>query len=149
MQDAIFAVRAFNRFYTRLIGALDARFLGLDISLPEARLLFEIAQGEAPVAQDLQAALDRWSRSSGTAAAGGQQPPGQLARLRDRHGATLLHAAAGAGAESVVRFLLKVDVTQARRRPLPAGGNFVRRRCLPPPARDLICLTPGVAAPPP
>ena len=58
MQDAIFAVRAFNRFYTRLIGALDARFLGLDISLPEARLLFEIAQGEAPVAQDLQAALD-------------------------------------------------------------------------------------------
>jgi DNA-binding MarR family transcriptional regulator/ribosomal protein S18 acetylase RimI-like enzyme len=58
MDQAIASVRAFNRFFTRHVGALDARFLGLDLSLSEARLLFEIAQAEAPLANALQAALD-------------------------------------------------------------------------------------------
>jgi DNA-binding MarR family transcriptional regulator/GNAT superfamily N-acetyltransferase len=56
--DAIEAVRLFNRFYTRRVGALNARFLGTDATLPEARVLFEIANGERPVAADLQKALD-------------------------------------------------------------------------------------------
>jgi DNA-binding MarR family transcriptional regulator/GNAT superfamily N-acetyltransferase len=51
------AVRSFNRFYTRHVGALDPRFLGSDMTLAEARLLFEIANAEAPVATNLQAAL--------------------------------------------------------------------------------------------
>jgi DNA-binding MarR family transcriptional regulator/N-acetylglutamate synthase-like GNAT family acetyltransferase len=47
------AVRAFNRFYTRHVGALDANFLGADTSLPEARLLFEIAHADGSSASEL------------------------------------------------------------------------------------------------
>jgi len=57
MEDAITAVRAFNRFYTRLIGVLDDHFLGADLTLPEARLLFEIIQADRPVAAELQVSL--------------------------------------------------------------------------------------------
>jgi DNA-binding MarR family transcriptional regulator/GNAT superfamily N-acetyltransferase len=53
VDEAIAAVRAFNRFYTQRVGALDARFLGTELGLPEARVLFEIAQGDAPLASDL------------------------------------------------------------------------------------------------
>jgi DNA-binding MarR family transcriptional regulator/GNAT superfamily N-acetyltransferase len=58
MDDAIATVRAFNRFYTQFVGALDAEFLGTEVSLPEARVLFEIVHGGAPAAADIQAALD-------------------------------------------------------------------------------------------
>lgn len=58
MEDPdVTAIRRFNRFYTRTIGALDARFLGTDASLPEARLLFEIATREPVTASVLQDAL--------------------------------------------------------------------------------------------
>jgi DNA-binding MarR family transcriptional regulator/N-acetylglutamate synthase-like GNAT family acetyltransferase len=57
MEHAIAAVRRFNRFYTRQVGALDVRFLGTDLSLPEARLLFEIAHDPAPVASRLKDTL--------------------------------------------------------------------------------------------
>jgi DNA-binding MarR family transcriptional regulator/GNAT superfamily N-acetyltransferase len=63
MDDALATVRAFNRFYTLFVGALDPEFLGTQMSLPEARVLFEIAQGagqggEGPVAADIRATLD-------------------------------------------------------------------------------------------
>ncbi|HEY1749860.1 MAG TPA: bifunctional helix-turn-helix transcriptional regulator/GNAT family N-acetyltransferase [Caulobacteraceae bacterium] len=57
MEDAIAAVRSFNRFYTRLVGATSARFLDSELTLPEARLLFEIADGDRPVAAELQRSL--------------------------------------------------------------------------------------------
>jgi len=57
MEDAIATVRGFNRFYTRFIGALNARFLGSDLSLAETRLLFEIAQTGPLLASDLQSRL--------------------------------------------------------------------------------------------
>lgn len=62
MEDALATVRGFNRFYTQFIGALDPDFLGAGMSLPEARVLFEVAQGATqrgkdPVAADIQAAL--------------------------------------------------------------------------------------------
>jgi len=57
MDDALATVRAFNRFYTLFVGALDPDFLGTHMSLPEARVLFEIAQAAEPVATDIQAAL--------------------------------------------------------------------------------------------
>lgn len=57
MDDAITAVRAFNRFYTRFAGALDAHYMDSDLSLIEARLLYEIANREAPLAAELQAEL--------------------------------------------------------------------------------------------
>ena len=57
MEKAITAVRAFNRFYTRFAGALDAHYMDSDLSLVEARLLYEIANREAPLAAELQAEL--------------------------------------------------------------------------------------------
>ncbi len=52
------AVRRFNRFYTRQIGVLRRNFLGSPYSLAEARLLYEIARGNAPTATDIGRALD-------------------------------------------------------------------------------------------
>jgi DNA-binding MarR family transcriptional regulator/N-acetylglutamate synthase-like GNAT family acetyltransferase len=57
MDDAVAAVRAFTRFYTRFAGALDAHYMDSDLSLAEARLLYEIANREAPLAAELQAEL--------------------------------------------------------------------------------------------
>lgn len=57
METAIDAVRAFNRFFTRHVGAMDARFLGTDTNLAEARLLFEIARREPVAAASLQTIL--------------------------------------------------------------------------------------------
>lgn len=58
MDDAINAIRTFNRFFTRHVGAIDARFLDTDANLPEARLLFEIARHEPVSAIALQAELN-------------------------------------------------------------------------------------------
>jgi DNA-binding MarR family transcriptional regulator/GNAT superfamily N-acetyltransferase len=57
MDNAIDAIRTFNRFFTRHVGAIDARFLDSDLNLPEARLLFEIAGREPVMANALQDAL--------------------------------------------------------------------------------------------
>lgn len=53
MTDATAALRAFNRFYTRHVGALDAAYLGSDLSLAEARLLYEIEVGGTNIARTL------------------------------------------------------------------------------------------------
>ena len=37
-------VRSFNRFYTREIGLLNRSLPATDLSLPEARVLYELAQ---------------------------------------------------------------------------------------------------------
>ncbi len=47
------ALRAFNRFHTRLVGALDRRILDSPHSLTESRILFEIAHADAVTAADL------------------------------------------------------------------------------------------------
>ena len=47
------AFRAFNRFHTRLVGALDRHILVSPHSLTEARLLYEIAREPAATAADL------------------------------------------------------------------------------------------------
>ncbi len=57
MDKAVDSVRSFNRFFTKYVGALEPRFLGTEMSLGEARLLYEIAHADAPLASDLQVAL--------------------------------------------------------------------------------------------
>ena len=57
MDDAIAALRAFNRFHTRLVGALDAHYLDSDLTLAEARLLYEVANRREVLAAELQAEL--------------------------------------------------------------------------------------------
>ena len=54
---AVEAVRRFNRFHTRLAGALAAPWLDSGLSLAQARVLYELAHRERPGAADLAAAL--------------------------------------------------------------------------------------------
>lgn len=52
------AVRRFNRFYTRRVGALRAGLLGSPHPLPEARLLYELGSRGTCSASDLSRDLD-------------------------------------------------------------------------------------------
>jgi len=52
------AVRRFNRFYTRRIGALQPGYLGSPFPLPQARVLYELGQRGECTASELGAELD-------------------------------------------------------------------------------------------
>ncbi|TDC20550.1 GNAT family N-acetyltransferase [Streptomyces sp. 8K308] len=57
--DAVRRIREFNRDYVRLVGAYDyARRTGTPYSLPEARLIYELAGGERTRTTELRRALD-------------------------------------------------------------------------------------------
>lgn len=51
------AVRAFNRFYTRRIGALNEGLLDSSLTLTEVRVLYEIAHGDHPTAAQIGSLL--------------------------------------------------------------------------------------------
>jgi DNA-binding MarR family transcriptional regulator/N-acetylglutamate synthase-like GNAT family acetyltransferase len=58
MDQDVQAVRRFNRFFTQMVGALDANFLDTGMTLAEARVLFEIAHNAPCFADAMQNALD-------------------------------------------------------------------------------------------
>jgi DNA-binding MarR family transcriptional regulator len=51
-------IRAFNRFYTQIIGLVNHHILNSKYSLPEARLLFELFHRPGLTASDLIGTLD-------------------------------------------------------------------------------------------
>jgi DNA-binding MarR family transcriptional regulator/GNAT superfamily N-acetyltransferase len=53
LERDISAIRQFNRFYTRQIGALEERLLDTPFSLTESRVLYELANRTAPTASEL------------------------------------------------------------------------------------------------
>lgn len=56
--EDVAALRRFNRYFTRRIGALDDHYLGQDRPLGEARLLFEIAENRGRTSlRELRVAL--------------------------------------------------------------------------------------------
>ncbi len=55
---AVAAVRAFNRFYTNVIGLLRGKYLDTPYSLTEARLLYELGQRDASEVADLRRVVD-------------------------------------------------------------------------------------------
>lgn len=56
--SAIAAFRAFTRVHTRFAGVLKPRYMGSDLGVVEARLLYEIATRDAVLASELQALLE-------------------------------------------------------------------------------------------
>src|SRR5262249_9688148 len=52
-EKAIAAVRAFNRFYTKQIGILEAHYLKSQFSLTQMRVIYELAHHENTTATDL------------------------------------------------------------------------------------------------
>jgi DNA-binding MarR family transcriptional regulator/GNAT superfamily N-acetyltransferase len=56
--ERVAAVRAFNRFYTHLIGVVSEGLLETPYSLTEARVIFELAQRDAAEVTDLRRSLD-------------------------------------------------------------------------------------------
>lgn len=57
LASAVTALRRFNRFYTRRMGALDPHYMGSELSLVEARIFYEIAVGEPVLAKRIQEEL--------------------------------------------------------------------------------------------
>jgi DNA-binding MarR family transcriptional regulator len=51
-------IRAFNRFYTQVIGLINDHILDSDYSLPEARILFELNQHPGLTASELTGMLN-------------------------------------------------------------------------------------------
>src|SRR5947209_9823674 len=58
IDERVAAVRAFNRFYTNVIGVLSEGLLHTSYSLTEARVVFELSQRESTEVADLRRTLD-------------------------------------------------------------------------------------------
>lgn len=53
MSDTVSEIRAFNRLYTRWVGALDRHHLGTEYNLTEIRVLYEVAHHSGVTAREI------------------------------------------------------------------------------------------------
>jgi len=58
MNDHIKSIRAFNRFYTNIIGVVDEYILGGNYSLPEVRIMYEMYHNDAATANEIANVLN-------------------------------------------------------------------------------------------
>ena len=58
VEDAVAGLRAFNRFHSRFVGGLRRTYLGTDLTLQEARILWEVATRPGLDHGDLRVRLD-------------------------------------------------------------------------------------------
>jgi DNA-binding MarR family transcriptional regulator/GNAT superfamily N-acetyltransferase len=58
MEPFVDRARRFNRFYTRAIGMLGEGYLGSGFTLAEARVIYELANRQAPTARQIGQALE-------------------------------------------------------------------------------------------
>ncbi|WP_018261080.1 bifunctional helix-turn-helix transcriptional regulator/GNAT family N-acetyltransferase [Methylobacterium sp. WSM2598] len=127
--DAVAAVRAFNRFYTRQIGLLDEGLHRSPYSLTEARVLYELAHRDRPNAaelgQDLGLDAGYLSRLLKRFAARGLVARTPSARDARRHELTLTAAGRAAFAPLDAASRGEVEAMLARLAP-PDRAELVR-----------------------
>jgi DNA-binding MarR family transcriptional regulator/predicted N-acetyltransferase YhbS len=130
------AVRAFNRFYTKRVGALNEGLLESPFSLTEMRVLYELAHREKPTAGELAADLGLdagyLSRILRTFAAQGliaREPSAEDGRRRDlsltEKGRRTFAPYDRASSEEVAAMLAGLDASE-RRRLVAAMGAIER-----------------------
>lgn len=137
---AIARIRAFNRFYTRKIGLLGESFQGSGLTLPEARVLYELAQGQTTATALRQAlAMDRGYLSR---ILKGFQRRGLVRRTKDRRDArSSILALSGRG---LMKFARLESETRAGLRSLLQG---VRKEALPQLLDAMALIERGFAKP--
>ncbi|MXO67534.1 GNAT family N-acetyltransferase [Altererythrobacter marinus] len=57
IDETVVRLRAFNRGFSQIMGLLEPRYMGSEMSLVEARVLYEIAQRQPVLARDIAATL--------------------------------------------------------------------------------------------
>ena len=104
--DCVATIRRFNRFHTRLVGALDEKVLHSRYPLPQVRVLYEIANappGQPPSAADLGRLL---GMDAGylSRLVGGLESEGLVERAADAdHGRRLVLRLTAAGRDEFAR----------------------------------------------
>jgi DNA-binding MarR family transcriptional regulator/GNAT superfamily N-acetyltransferase len=136
ISNDILAVRAFNRLYTRLIGALDERLLGSGFSLPEARVIYELATHDetnaAALAADLSldpGYLSRLVRTLGDRGLVDRKPSpddGREVRLSLTEAGRAAFAPLEAQSNEAVGALLESLSAETRRRVVAATGTIAQ-----------------------
>lgn len=156
MDDLVPSVRAFNRFYTHRLGLLEEGFLDSPYTLPEARVLYELARRDSTDMADLRrflnleagylsrmlAQLDAEGLVARQRAAG--EPRRLSAALTDRGRSVIAELDARSSAQ--VRDLV-ARLTEADQRRLAGAISTVRELLDQPPIRgdDIVlrALRPG------
>jgi DNA-binding MarR family transcriptional regulator/GNAT superfamily N-acetyltransferase len=113
--ESVAAVRSFNRFYTRWVGALDEGLLRTRHSLPEARVLFELGRGEQTEVADLRRTLDL-DAGYLSRLLGGLEADGLVARERSAADARRQVARLTKAGRAAVRVLDRRSASQVGRR---------------------------------